>query len=145
MGCEQDDEPPAETAGSADGDPRVIDQALQPWLPATRPKVQLETLSILTWPTGVAVDSPAFDHFLAAVVSPFCATYPARSTQLLYRRSLTYFFRWWGQARAREGQPDSFTEQLLHQALFKALFGGNQCCLLYTSVLDAAWGCLNQQ
>ncbi|MEI2751098.1 MAG: tyrosine-type recombinase/integrase [Nitrospira sp.] len=117
MGCEQDDEPPAETAetaGSADGDPRVIDQALQPWLPATRPKVQLETLSILTWPTGVAVDSPAFDHFLAAVVSPFCATYPARSTQLLYRRSLTYFFRWWGQARAREGQPDSFTEQLLH-------------------------------
>lgn len=113
MVFEQDDQQPAETAGLADGDHRAIDQALKPWLPATRRKVQLETLSILTWPVGVAVDSPEFDHFLAAVVSPFCATYPARSTQLLYRRSLTYFFRWWGQARG-EGQQDSFTEQLLH-------------------------------
>lgn len=92
-----------------------INQALTPWIPeAGRRNLHLETLSILTWPVGVAVDSPEFDHFLSAVVSPFCATYPARSTQLLYRRSLTYFFRWWGHARAMEGLEDSFNERLLH-------------------------------
>ena len=109
------DHPPAETAEDAAGDPRAIDQALKPWLPATRRRVHLDTLAILTWPPGVAVDSPAYEHFLASVVAPFCARYPTQSTQLLYRRSLTYFFRWWGQAREQEGESDSFTAQLLQR------------------------------
>ena len=92
-----------------------INQALKPWLPATRRKVHLETLSLLTWPPGVSVASPAFEHFLASVVSPFCARYPTTSTQLLYRRSLTYFFRWWGQARETEGEEGDFNEQLLQR------------------------------
>ena len=92
-----------------------IDQALKPWLPATRRQVHLDTLSLLTWPQGVAVESPAFEHFLASVVAPFCARYPTPSTQLLYRRSLTYFFRWWGQAREQAGEEDSFSEQLLQR------------------------------
>ena len=76
-------QPGAETLAAGDHDARSIS----------------ETLSILTWPPGVSVESPAFEHFLASVVAPFCARYPTPSTQLLYRRSLTYFFRWWGQAR----------------------------------------------
>ena len=109
----QDDPPLAELAPPAAADHIAIDQALKPWLPATRRRVHLETLSILTWPQGVAVESPAFEHFLASVVAPFCARYPTPSTQLLYRRSLTYFFRWWGQARETESESDSFNEQLL--------------------------------
>ena len=109
------DQSPAETAGDAAGDKREIDQALKPWLPATKRKVHLETLSILTWPPGVAVESPAFEHFLASVVAPFCARYPTKSTHVLYRRSLTYFFRWWGQAREQAGEGDSFNEQLLQR------------------------------
>ncbi len=106
---------PGELAGEAAGDHRAIDQALAPWRPATRRKVHLETLSLLTWPPGILVDSPAFEHFLASVVVPFCARYPTQSTQLLYRRSLTYFFRWWGQAREQAGESDSFTAQLLQR------------------------------
>ena len=106
---------PGELAGEAADDHRAMDQALKPWLPATRRKVHLDTLSLLTWPQEVAVESPAFEHFLASVVAPFCARYPTPSTQLLYRRSLTYFFRWWGQAREQEGEGDSFTEQLLQR------------------------------
>ena len=109
------DHPPAGTAEDAVGDHRAIDQALKPWLPATRRRVQLDTLAILTWPPGVAIDSPEYEHFLASVVAPFCARYPTPSTQLLYRRSLTYFFRWWGQARETEGESDSFTAQLLQR------------------------------
>ena len=117
----QDDHPSTVTAVEAVDD-GSIDQALAPWRPsAGRRKVHFETLSLLTWPQGVAIDSPAFDHFLASVVDPFCARYPARSTQLLYRRSLTYFFRWWGQAREPAGEPDSFNEPLLQRyRLFEA-------------------------
>ncbi len=75
----------------------------------------METLALLTWPTGVAVDSPAFEHFLASVIAPFCARYPTPSTQLLYRRSFTYFFRWWGQAREQAVESDQFNEQLLQR------------------------------
>ena len=107
------DQPLAEPVGDGAGDPRAITQALTQWRPATRRKVQLETLAILTWPPGVAIDSPQFEHFLASVVAPFCARYPTQSTQLLYRRSLTYFFRWWGQAREQAGESDSFNTQLL--------------------------------
>ena len=107
--------PSVETVGSAAGEQTSIDQALKPWLPAPRRKVHLETLSLLTWPQGVAVESPAFEHFLASVVAPFCARYPTPSTQLLYRRSLTYLFRWWGQAREQDGESDSFTAQLLQR------------------------------
>ena len=109
------DHPPAEPAGPAGSENTAIDQALKPWLPATRRKVQLETLSLLTWPQGVAVESPAFEHFLASVVAPFCARYPTKSTHVLYRRSLTYFFRWWGQAREQAGESDQFNEQLLQR------------------------------
>ena len=112
---QQGDPPSAEPVGDAAGDKRDIDQALKPWLPAPRRRVHLETLAILTWPPGVAVESPAFEHFLASVVAPFCARYPTQSTQLLYRRSLTYFFRWWGQAREQEGEGASFNEQLLQR------------------------------
>ena len=98
------DHPPAGTADDAAGDSAAITQALQPWCPSTRRRVDVETLALLTWPPGVAVESPAFEHFLASVVAPFCARYPTPSTQLLYRRSLTYFFRWWGQARETEGE-----------------------------------------
>ena len=108
-------EPPTETAGSAAGEQTTIDQALKPWLPAIKRRVHLETLSLLTWPQGVAVDSPAYEHFLASVVAPFCARYPTPSTQLLYRRSLTYFFRWWGQAREQAGESDQFNESLLQR------------------------------
>jgi integrase/recombinase XerD len=109
------DHPPAETAEDAAGDPRAITQALAPWRPATKRQVHVETLAILTWPQGVAIDSPAFEHFLASVVAPFCARYPTQNTQLLYRRSLTYFFRWWGQAREQEGESDAFNEPLLQR------------------------------
>jgi len=132
---QQDDPPSVEPAGPTAGADRAsdpartqpadrfpseardqdIDQALKPWFPATRRRVQLETLSLLTWPQGVAIESPAFEHFLASVVAPFCARYPTPSTQLLYRRSLTYFFRWWGQAREQAGESDSFTAQLLQR------------------------------
>ena len=123
MVSEQDDQPPEERSSPAAGEDTSpieelgtsIDQALKPWLPATRRRVQLETLSLLTWPQGVAVESPAFEHFLASVVAPFCARYSTLSTQLLYRRSLTYFFRWWGQAREQAGESDSFTAQLLQR------------------------------
>ena len=115
MVFEQDGQEAAEPAGDAAGDKREIDQALKPWLPATRRRVHLDTLAILTWPPGVAVESPAFEHFLASVVAPFCARYPTMSTQQLYRRSLTYFFRWWGQAREQAGELDSFTAQLLQR------------------------------
>ena len=123
MVSEQDDQPPEERSSPAAGEDTspieelgtAIDQALKPWLPATRRRVQLETLSLLTWPQGVAVESPAFEHFLASVVAPFCARYSTLSTQLLYRRSLTYFFRWWGQAREQAGESDSFTAQLLQR------------------------------
>ncbi|MEO7862011.1 MAG: hypothetical protein ABIU05_16575, partial [Nitrospirales bacterium] len=67
------DHPPAETAEEAAGDLRAITQALTAWRPATRRKVHLDTLALLTWPPGVAVESPAFEHFLASVVAPFCA------------------------------------------------------------------------
>ena len=107
------DPPPAETAGDGAGDPRAITQALTAWRPAIKRRVHLDTLALLTWPQGVAVESPAYEHFLASVVAPFCARYPTPSTQLLYRRSLTYFFRWWGQAREAESESDSFNEQLL--------------------------------
>ena len=107
------DRPSAKTAGDGAGENPSITQALQPWLPALRRKVHFETLAILTWPQGVSVESPAFEHFLATVVAPFCARYPTPSTQLLYRRSLTYFFRWWGQAREAGDEHDSFNEQLL--------------------------------
>ena len=106
---------PGELAREAVGDNPSIDQALKPWLPAITRKVHLDTLSLLTWPQGVEVESPAFEHFLASVVAPFCARYPTQSTQLLYRRSLTYFFRWWGQAREQAGESDSFTAQLLQR------------------------------
>ena len=116
MVFEQDDQQqPVETPRPGGNDNQSIDQALKPWLPATRRKVQLDTLSLLTWPVGVAVESPAFEHFLASVVAPFCARYPTPSTQLLYRRSLTYFFRWWGHARETDGESDSFTAQLLQR------------------------------
>ena len=123
MVFEQDGQQPEERSSPAAGEDTSareelgtsIDQALKPWLPATRRKVHLDTLSLLTWPTGVSVESPAFEHFLASVVAPFCARYPTQSTQLLYRRSLTYFFRWWGQAREQEGEQDSFNEQLLQR------------------------------
>ena len=92
-----------------------IDQALKPWLPATRRRVHLDSLALLTWPSGISVESLAFEHFLASVVAPFCARYPTPSTQLLYRRSLTYFFRWWGQAREQAGESDAFTAQLLQR------------------------------
>ena len=106
------DPPPADPAVS---DNPSITQALTAWRPSTRRKVHLDTLSLLTWPPGVAVESPAFEHFLASVVAPFCARYPTPSTQLLYRRSLTYFFRWWGQAREQDGESDAFTAQLLQR------------------------------
>ena len=106
------DHPPEEPAVI---DSLSITQALKPWLPAPRRKVHVETLSLLTWPQGVAVESPAFEHFLASVVAPFCARYPTPSTHVLYRRSLTYFFRWWGEAREQEGERDSFNEQLLQR------------------------------
>lgn len=109
------DHPPAGTAEDAASDHRAITQALTAWRPSTRRRVHLETLAILTWPLGVSVDSPAFEHFLASVVAPFCARYPTQSTQQLYRRSLTYFFRWWGQARETEDEHDSFNEQLLQR------------------------------
>ena len=109
------DPPLAEPVGDAVGEQTAITQALTPWRPATTRKVHLDTLALLTWPQRVAVESPAFEHFLASVVAPFCARYPTQSTQLLYRRSLTYFFRWWGQAREQAGEKDSFTEQLLQR------------------------------
>ena len=109
------DHQPAETAEDGAGDNRAITQALTPWRPTTKRKVQLETLALLTWPPGVTIDSPQFEHFLASVVAPFCARYPTPSTQLLYRRSLTYFFRWWGQAREQAGESDQFNEQLLQR------------------------------
>ena len=105
----------AEPAGEAAGVNPSIAQALAPWRPATRRTVHLDTLSLLTWPQGVSVQSPAFEHFLASVVAPFCARYPTPSTQLLYRRSLTYFFRWWGQAREQQGESDQFNESLLQR------------------------------
>ena len=105
----------AERSSPAAGEKTEIDQALKPWLPATRRRVQLDTLAILTWPQGIAVESPAFEHFLASVVAPFCTRYPTKSTQVLYRRSLTYFFRWWGQAREQDGESDGFTAQLLQR------------------------------
>ena len=109
------DHPLAEPAGDGAGEQSVITQALTAWRPSTRRKVHLDTLSLLTWPPGVAVESPAFEHFLASVVAPFCARYPTPSTHLLYRRSLTYFFRWWGQAREQAGESDQFNEQLLQR------------------------------
>ena len=110
---QEDDESSAETAEDAAGDPRAITQALTAWRPTIKRRVHLDTLALLTWPQGVAIDSPQFEHFLASVVAPFCARYPTPSTQLLYRRSLTYFFRWWGQAREQAGESDQFTAQLL--------------------------------
>ena len=115
MGSDLESDPPAERSQPAPGEDRAIDQALKPWLPTTRRRVHLDTLAILTWPPGVTVESPAFEHFLASVVAPFCARYPIASTQLLYRRSLTYFFRWWGQAREQDGESDGFTAQLLQR------------------------------
>ncbi len=115
MGSDLESDPQVEMAPPDVTDKIDIDQALKPWLPSTRRRVQLETLSLLTWPQGVAVASPAFEHFLASVVAPFCARYPTPSTQLLYRRSLTYFFRWWGQAREQHGESDAFTAQLLQR------------------------------
>ena len=112
---QQGDHPPAEPAEDAAGDPRAITQALTAWRPSIRRRVDVETLALLTWPQGVSVESPAFEHFLASVVAPFCARYPTPSTQLLYRRSLTYFFRWWGQAREQASESDSFTAQLLQR------------------------------
>ena len=107
--------PQAEPAGNAAADNPSIDQALQPWLPSTRRRVDLETLSLLTWPQGVSVESPAFEHFLASVVAPFCARYSTQSTKVLYRRSLTYFFRWWGEAREQASESDQFNESLLQR------------------------------
>ena len=115
MGSDLESDPQAEPVGEAVGDNPSIDQALKPWLPAITRKVHLDTLSLLTWPQGVEVESPAFEHFLASVVVPFCARYPTKSTQVLYRRSLTYFFRWWGQAREQAGESDAFTGQLLQR------------------------------
>jgi len=115
IGSDQDDQRPAERSSPAGGEKTDLDQALKPWLPTTRRKVHLETLAILTWPPGVAVESPAFEHFLASVVAPFCARYPTPSTHVLYRRSLTYFFRWWGQAREQAGEEDHFTAQLVQR------------------------------
>ena len=115
---QQDNQEPAEPARPVPSEPSeqgTITQALAPWRPSTRRRVDVETLALLTWPDGVSVESPAFEHFLASVVDPFCARYPTPSTQLLYRRSLTYFFRWWGQARETEGESDSFTAQLLQR------------------------------
>ncbi len=112
---QQDAQPPAEPTRPADGEQTAITQALTAWRPSTRRTVHLDTLAILTWPSGVSVDSPEYEHFLASVVAPFCARYPTPSTQLLYRRSLTYFFRWWGQARETEDEQDSFNEQLLQR------------------------------
>jgi integrase/recombinase XerD len=109
------DHAPAETAEYAAGDPRAITQALTAWHPSSRRRVDVETLALLTWPPGVSVASPAFEHFLVSVVAPFCARYLTPSTQLLYRRSLTYFFRWWGQARETDGESDGFTAQLLQR------------------------------
>ena len=109
------DHPPAEPAGDADGKHSSITQALTAWRPAITRRVHLDTLALLTWPAGVAIDSPAFEHFLASVVAPFCARYPTKSTHVLYRRSLTYFFRWWGQAREQAGESDAFTAQLLQR------------------------------
>ena len=106
---------PKETSPPGASENTSIDQALKPWLPAPRRKVHLDTLSLLTWPQGVSVESPAYEHFLSSVVAPFCARYPTPSTQLLYRRSLTYFFRWWGQARETDGESESFTAQLLQR------------------------------
>jgi site-specific recombinase XerD len=120
MGSDQEsegptDHPPAEPAEDGAGDKAAITQALTPWHPSTRRRVDVETLALLTWPQGVAVESPAFEHFLASVVAPFCARYPTPSTRLLYLRSLTYFFRWWGQAREQDGESDSFSAQLLQR------------------------------
>ena len=112
---QEDDESSAETAEDAAGDPRAITQALTAWRPTIKRRVHLDTLALLTWPQGVAIDSPQFEHFLASVVAPFCARYPTPSTQLLYRRSLTYFFRWWGQAREPASEPGPFTAQLLQR------------------------------
>ena len=115
MGSDVERDPPAEPEQPGASEQAVIEQALHPWLPTTRRKVQLETLAILAWPPGVAVESPAFEHFLASVVAPFCARYATTSTQVLYRRSLTYFFRWWGHARETDGEEDSLSEQLLQR------------------------------
>lgn len=109
------DNQPEETSVEAAGEQRAITQALTPWHPSTRRRVDVETLALLTWPRGVAVESPAFEHFLASVVAPFCTRYPIKSTHVLYRRSLTYFFRWWGQAREQDGESDAFTGQLLQR------------------------------
>ena len=107
--------PSAEPSPPAVSDNPLITQALQPWRPSTRRRVDVESLALLTWPPGVSVESPAFEHFLASVIAPFCARYPTPSTQLLYRRSLTYFFRWWGQAREQASESDAFTAQLLQR------------------------------
>jgi integrase/recombinase XerD len=107
--------PSAEPSPPAVNDNPSITQALTAWRPATRRRVDVESLALLTWPQGVSIESPAFEHFLASVVAPFCARYPTPSTQLLYRRSLTYFFRWWGQAREQVGESDAFTAQLLQR------------------------------
>lgn len=109
------DHPLAEPVGDEAGENTSITQALTAWRPATKRRVHLDTLAILTWPPGVSIDSPAYEHFLASVVAPFCARYPTKSTHVLYRRSLTYFFRWWGQAREMEGEEDHFTAQLLQR------------------------------
>ena len=106
---------PEETSPPGASEHTSIDQALKPWLPASKRKVHLDTLSLLTWPQGVSVESPAFEHFLASVVAPFCTRYSTKSTQVLYRRSLTYFFRWWGQARETADESDAFTAQLLQR------------------------------
>ena len=115
MVSDPESNPQAEPSPPAAGEQTAIGQALAPWRPSTRRKVHLDTLSLLTWPQGVAVESPAFEHFLASVVAPFCARYPTPSTHVLYRRSLTYFFRWWGQARDTDSESDQFNEQLLQR------------------------------
>ena len=113
---DQQDSPPSTELSPPTADEQTsIDQALTAWRPATRRRIDVETLALLIWPPGVSVASPAFEHFLASVVDPFCARYPTPSTQLLYRRSLTYFFRWWGQTRETDGESDSFTAQLLQR------------------------------
>ena len=73
------DHHPGEPAEDAASNPRAITQALTAWRPSTRRRVDVETLALLTWPQGVAVESPAFEHFLASVVAPFCARYPAQT------------------------------------------------------------------
>ncbi|TKB95069.1 MAG: hypothetical protein E8D41_02165, partial [Nitrospira sp.] len=118
MVFEQEDPQSAEMARPVASEPSEqgeITQALAPWRPSTRRRVDVETLALLTWPQGVSVESPAFEHFLASVVEPFCTRYPTKSTHVLYRRSLTYFFRWWGQAREQAGESDAFTAQLLQR------------------------------